>query len=132
MNIVITLPTILELAFEMGTKTIELRSQYPHHLNVGEDGFFVVQKGMKGVSIWCRVSQIETINCIQQFTVEHIRKINVSKEWIINYCKNKRRVYLWHVDKVIRFERPLTFDELCIERAPQSFVYAPLSHGESF
>lgn len=56
MNIIITLPTHLELAFEMGQKTIELRSQYPRHLRVGEDGFFVVQKGMKGVSIWCRIS----------------------------------------------------------------------------
>ena len=133
MNIVITLPKPLVIAIIEGTKTFEMRKCLPKHMKVGEDGFFVVEKGTKRIHCWCRVDEIQTVSGFFSLTKDICKKLAVSQQYVDNYRSGARFIYLWRIGKVIRFENgAVALNDLLVDRAPQSFAYCPLSFGESY
>lgn len=132
MNIVITLPPHLVEAFIRGEKTAELRKSYPLNLRIGEDGFFIVTKGTRNVSCWCRISQIKILKKGWTITDEDKQSLFVDSYWIEKYRKNQKQCYLWKTDKIKVLSPAISIKELMVERAPQQFAYCPLSFGESF
>lgn len=133
MNILITLPRNLIIAIIEGTKTFEMRKCLPKHMKVGEDGFFVIEKGTKKIRCWCRVDEIQTFNNFSPITNETCKMLAVSREYVDTYRSNAKFIYLWRIGKVKRFEDDfVTLEDLVVDRAPQSFAYCPLSYGESF
>lgn len=133
MNIVITLPKQLIIAIIEGTKTFEMRKCLPKHMKVGEDGFFVVEKGTKRIHCWCRVDDVRKVSGLFPLTNDTCKKLAVSQLYIDNYRSGAKFIYLWGIGKVKRFENgAVSLNDLLIDRAPQSFAYCPLSFGESY
>lgn len=130
MNILITLPKNLLEDILNGKKKYEMRKCIPKQMRIGEDGFFVVEKGTDNVRCWCRVDEVREAN-INYFSGKMLApKLCVSEEYIIRYAKGKK-VYLWKIGKVIMIEY-LKRQSLIIDRNPQQFAYCPLSYGESY
>ena len=133
MNIVITLSLPLIQAIIEGRKTYEMRKAIPKHLRVGEDGFFVVEKGSKRIHCWCRVDEIQHVSGLFSLTEDTCKMLAVSKEYVDTYRSNAKYIYLWRIGKVTRFEDgAVTLEDLVVDRAPQSFAYTPLSYGMSY
>lgn len=132
MNILITLPKDLIESIISGKKKFEMRKSLPKYMNIGEDGFFVVEKGTDEVRCWCRVDEIRE-TWINFFSSKwYAEQICVSEEFIEIYARGKK-VYLWKIGKVIIFEKDsLIRDSLMIDKNPQQFAYCPLSFGESY
>ena len=137
MNIAITLPHRFVQAIIDGEKTIEMRKSYPKHCYAGEDGFFVIEKGTDNIICWCRVNTffvIDTsLDCLVELQYDNWgSKICVSRKEFFDYCKKSSEIYLWFIDKVKIFSKPLHKEDLIIDKNPQSYCYTPLSYGESF
>lgn len=133
MNVAITLPKKLTDAILNGEKLFEMRKVMPRHLRIGEDGFFVVDKGTRNVRCWCRVDEIQTISTAFSVTRDIRKKLAVSRQYVDKYRSGAKFIYLWRIGKVIRFEdSKVTLKDLVIDRTPQSFAYCPYSYGESF
>ena len=82
---------------------------------------------------WCRVDKILKSCEPLDVCFYYAGKLGVSSEYIKEYMANKKQVYLWHIGKVKEFlPHAVILDDLLVDRAPQQFVYAPLSHGESY
>lgn len=130
MNILITLPRHLIDKIMSGEKQFEMRKCLPKHMKIGEDGFFVVEKGTDEVKCWCRVDNaFETdIKCYSLALLSS--QLCVSEEYIRKYASNKK-VYLWEIGKVIVLEC-LKRESLIVDKNPQQFAYTPLSYGESY
>ena len=130
MNILITLPNNLIKKIISGDKRYEMRKYLPKQMKIGEDGFFVVEKGTDDVRCWCRVDDAfqTDVNSYNKKLLSS--QLCVSEDYIKKYA-NSKKVYLWVIGKVIVFDG-LNRDELIVDRNPQWFAYAPLSHGESF
>lgn len=107
-----------------------MRKCLPKDMKIGEDGFFVVEKGTDDVKCWCRVDEIREVHmdyfCAKWFA----QFLCVSEEYILKYAKNEK-VYLWKIGKVIVIE-DLKRHSLIVDRNPQQFAYCPLSYGESY
>lgn len=129
MNVLITLPKQLIDKIISGEKKYEMRKWFPKFMRLGEDGFFVVEKGTDKIRCWCRVEY-----CFKMYGCHCegwlFSRLCVSKEYIRKYSKGKQ-VYLWRIGKVKVFES-LKRDPLLIKRNPQQFAYCPLSYGESY
>ena len=133
MNVVITLPKELIDAICDGTKTVEMRKVKPWLLRLGEDGFFCVEKGTRHVRCWCRVDRIMKSSDCLDVRFHYAGKLGVRDEYIREYMKGGKTVYLWHIGKVKEFlPHAVILDDLYVDRAPQQFVYCPLSRGESY
>lgn len=137
MNVAITLPYRFVNAIISGKKTVEMRKSYPRHCYAGEDGFFVIEKNTDDVICWCKVSQYRAINTsldlfIEMSYEEWGSKICVSRREFYDYCKKSDYIFLWFIEKVKVFEKPLHKEDLIINKNPQSYCYTPLSYGESF
>ena len=105
----------------------------PRFLHQGEDGFFVVDKGTKNIRCWCRVDEIQIVSGLFSLTKEMCEMLAVSQQYVENYRSGAKFIYLWRIGKVKHFEDgAITLADLIVDRAPQSFVYCPLSFGESF
>ena len=133
MNILITLPKNLIEKIISGEKRYEMRKCLPKHMKIGEDGFFVVEKGTDIVRCWCRVDKIITLNLVM---TEKIAKglskdLCVSPQFILNYSRTGNDVRLWKIGKVIKIQ-DLYRDSLIVDKNPQQFAYCPLSYGESY
>ena len=110
-----------------------MRKCLPKHMKVGEDGFFVVEKGTKRIHCWCRVDEVQTVSGLFSLTKDTCKKLAVSQQYVDNYRSGARFIYLWRIGKVIRFEKgAVALNDLLVVRAPQSFAYCPLSFGESY
>ena len=133
MNVLITLPPHLIEAIILGRKTIELRKSRPTLMKIKEDGFFCVEKGTKEVRCWCRCDDME-IRCardINPFSL--VDSVCVDEGYIRKYLNKANLAYLWHIGKVIEFERgSLSIHSLLVDKNPQQFAYCPLSYGESY
>lgn len=136
MNILITLSKDLIDKIILGEKKFEMRKCLPKHINIGEDGFFVVEKGTDDVRCWCRVDDYY-YTLIDQYSAGWFanleglaERVCVSTDYIEKYA-NGKKVYLWKIGKVNVFEC-LKRDSLIVDRNPQQFVYCPLSNGESY
>jgi hypothetical protein len=113
-----------------GEKKYEMRKCLPKNMKLGEDGFFVVEKGTDNVRCWCRVDKaLETY--IDNYSAEwFVSRLCVPEEYVKRYA-NGRKVYLWGIGKVVKFEC-LCRGSLFVDRNPQQFAYCPLSYGESY
>ena len=124
MNILITLPKHLIEYIINGKKEF-----LPKLMEIGKDGFFVVEKGTDDVKCWCKVDEVrETYidNCSARLFAS---RLCVPVEYIEKYA-NGEKVYLWKIGKVIVFDS-LKRASLIVDRNPQQFTYCALSHGES-
>lgn len=130
MNILITLPSYLIQKIIAGEKEFEMRKCLPKQMKIGEDGFFVVEKGTNDVRCWCRVDEVRETYIDQNSSELLTHRLCVSEEYIKNYA-NSKKVYLWKIGKVIEFEIFIR-DWLLVDKNPQQFAYCYLSYGESF
>lgn len=130
MNILITLRNNLLKKIISGEKKFEMRKCLPKHMKIGEDGFFVVERGTDDVKCWCRVDEIRTIYIDHYSAGRYASQLCVPEEYIKKYA-NRKKVYLWKIGKVIAIEN-LKRDSLFVDRNPQQFAYCPLSSGESY
>ena len=131
MNILITLPKELITEILSGNKEFEMRKCLPKNLKVGEDGFFVVEKGTDLIRCWCRVDSITNVKMTKERAMYYSGSLGVTQQFILRYAPPGTRVYLWKIGKTIEF-CDLHRGYLVIDRNPQQFAYAPLSYGESF
>lgn len=130
MNILITLPKELIEQILSGQKKYEMRKCLPKHMKIGQDGFFVVEKGTNDVRCWCRVDKY-TYTFVDHYSASWLAsRVCVPVEWIEQYA-NGKKVYLWHIGKVIKIEC-LCRESLYVDKNPQQFAYCPLSYGESY
>lgn len=130
MNILITLPKKLIDKIISGEKKYEMRKCLPKYMRIGEDGFFVVEKGTDNIRCWCRVDRAVK-GFVSRYSAAYFEPyLCVPKKYIREYAKDKG-VYLWKIGKVKVFES-LKRDPLLIKRNPQQFAYCPLSYGESY
>lgn len=130
MNILITLPNDLIEKIISGDKKFEMRKCLPKLMKIGEDGFFVVEKGTNDVRCWCRVDEVRETSIDHYSAGRFASRLCVSEEYIKNYA-NREKVYLWKIGKVIVIEC-LKRDSLIVDRNPQQYAYCPLSYGESY
>lgn len=131
MNVLITLPKKLIDSIISGDKKIEMRKCMPKHMTLGEDGFFVVEKGTDNVRCWCRVDKINHIYLLDCFSVSWFaRRLCVPVEYVNKYADGKK-VYLWYIGKVIVLN-DLCRGSLFVDKNPQQFAYCPLSYGQSY
>ena len=130
MNILITLPKDLLEKIMSGEKKFEMRKCLPKNMKLGEDGFFVVEKGTDEVRCWCRVDEIRKEVMGHYLAGCFANDLGVSREYIVKYS-NGGEVYLWRIGKVIAIEC-LKRDSLFVDKNPQQFAYCPLSYGESY
>lgn len=130
MNILITLPKNLIEKIISGKKIFEMRKCLPKHMRIGEDGFFVVEKGTDEVRCWCRVDKaIETY--LDHYSADWFAsRLCVPEDYMERYA-NGKKVYLWEIGKVIEIEC-LKRDSLFVGNNPKQFAYCPLSYGESY
>ncbi len=131
MNTIITLPGYLIDEIISGHKLYEMRKTKPRLMELGVDGFFVVQKGTDNVRCWCRVDKMIPFCITEKNALEYASVLCVSHEYILQYATVNTYVYLWAIGKVIVCE-DLIRDSLCVDYNPQSFAYTPLSYGESY
>lgn len=129
MNIMITLPKNILDKIISGEKLYEMRKCLPIYMGIGDDGFFVVEKGTDDVRCWCRVDYVRAVYMDHLNAKCFASRLCVSEEYIEKYA-NGEYVYLWRIGKVITFEH-LKRDSLLVDRNPQQFTYCPLSFGES-
>ena len=128
MNILITLPRHLIEKIMSGEKQFEMRKCLPKQMKIGEDGFFVVEKGTGAVRCWCRVDNAFETDTKSYSTALLSSQLCVPEEYIRKYANNKK-VYLWEIGKVIALDG-LEREMLNVDKNPQQFVYCPLSYGE--
>lgn len=130
MNILITLPKFLLEYIISGEKEYEMRKCLPKDMEIGVDGFFVVEKGTDVIRCWCRVDGVRE-NYIDHYSAERLApRLCVPVEYIERYANNKK-VYLWKIGETIELQG-LKRDTLCADRNPQQFAYCPFSFGRSF
>lgn len=130
MNILVTLPKHLLEKIMSGEKTIEMRKCLPRLMRIGEDGFYIVEKGTNNVRCWCRVDDVYEVIINHNVAMGYASRLCVSTAYIEKYA-NGKKVYLWRIGKVITFDS-LKRETLLVDKNPQQFAYCPLSDGESF
>lgn len=131
MNVLITLQKELIDKIISGEKKFEMRKCLPKLMKLGEDGFFVVEKGTDEVRCWCRVDAITMPAITKETAEEYSKDLCVSPQYILNYVSKGPNVYLWEISKVIQLQ-DLTRGSLFVDKNPQQFAYCPLSYGESY
>lgn len=130
MNVLITLPKKLIDAIISGDKRYEMRKCIPKNMTLGEDGFFVVEKGTDIIRCWCRVDKI-TGTYVDNYSIDwFVSRLCVPADFIEKYASG-RIVYLWSISKVIVL-KDLCRDSLFVDKNPQQFAYCPLSYGQSY
>lgn len=113
-----------------GEKEFEMRKCLPKDMKIGEDGFFVVEKGTDEVRCWCRVDKaIETF--LDNYSADwYASRLCVPEDYVVRYA-NGKKVFLWKIGKVIKLQN-LKRGSLIIDKNPQQFAYCPRCHGEDF
>ncbi len=130
MNILITLPKHLIESIIRREKIYEMRKSLPKMMRIGEDGFFVVEKGTSKVRCWCRVDTVYGTRIDYYYASWYVSHLCVDEEYIKRYAGDKK-VYLWKIGKVIEIN-DLDRSSLFVDKNPQQFAYCPLSYGESY
>lgn len=124
MNILITLPKHLIDKIISGEKKYEMRKCLPKYMRIGEDGFFVVEKGTDKIRCWCRVDRAIKGFASGYSAAYFAPYLCVPQAYIRRYAKDKM-VYLWKIGKVVTFTG-LKRDPLLFKRNPQQFAYCVL------
>lgn len=123
MNILITLPKNLINKIISGEKDFEMRKCFPKYMEIGKEGFYIVEKGTDNVRCWCRVDDITGHYINPYYAGWFAQHLCVSEEYIEKYA-NGKKVYLWKIGKV-KMIYGLSRISLCIDKNPQQFVYTP-------
>jgi hypothetical protein len=131
MNILITLPKHLLDKIISGEKKFEMRKCLPKNMKLGEDGFFVVEKGTDEVRCWCRVDRCIVVAMTAITAIQYAGLLGVSPVFVLNYAPIGTKVYMWEVSKVVKIQ-DLCRGSLFVDKNPQQFAYCPLSYGESY
>ena len=131
MNVLITLPKHLIEKIISGEKKFEMRKCLPKNMKLGEDGFFIVEKGTDEVRCWCRVDSVIEMNMNEWLSEYYSKDLCVTPQFILDYAPVGTKVYLWQIGK-INVLRVLCRDSLFVDKNPQQFAYCPLSYGESY
>ena len=131
MNILITLPKHLIDKIISGEKKFEMRKCLPKHIKIGEDGFFVVEKGTDEVRCWCRVDNYMDGTMTEGQARKFSKDLCVTPQFILDYAPVGTTVYLWQIGKV-KVLQDLCRGSLFVDKNPQQFSYCPLSYGESY
>lgn len=133
MNVLITLPKNLIDTIISGEKTFEMRAVKPHLMKCSEDGFFCVEKGTDNVLCWCQCDYTLKLDVDEVRPDYWSERLAIDEGFVVQYCSNKRSVYMWHIAEVVEFEGGgIKRDELYVDRNPQQFAYCPLSFGRSY
>lgn len=130
MNILITLPKDLLENIIWGRKQFEMRKCLPEQMTIGDDGFFVVEKGTDKIRCWCRVDSYRYVSINYYSAIYYAHRLCVPEEYVHKYA-NGKKVFLWKIGKVIEFKN-LKREWLQVNRNPQQYVYCPFSYGEPF
>lgn len=131
MNVLITLPKELIDKILSGEKNAEMRKCLPKFMKIGEDGFFMVEKGTDDIRGWCRVDGYLKTVTNKDGTKIRSEGLGVTYPYIMAYAPPGTTVYLWKIGKVIKLDR-MKRRSLMVDRNPQQFAYCPLSYGESW
>lgn len=131
MNILITLPKHLLDKILSGEKKYEMRKCLPKNMKLGEDGFFVVEKGTDEVRCWCRVDSVIHTGMNAYVAERFSDDLCVTPQFILNYAPVGKDVWLWQIGKVVELQ-DLCRKSLVVDKNPQQFAYCPLSYGESY
>ena len=131
MNVLITLPKHLIDKILSGEKTYEMRKCLPKNMKIGEDGFFVVEKGTDEVRCWCRVDSVIHTGMNAYVAEQFSDDLCVTPQFILNYAPVGQDVCLWQIGKVVELQ-DICRNSLCIDKNPQQFAYCQLSYGESY
>lgn len=123
MNVLITLPRHLIDKILSGEKKCEMRKCLPRQMELGIDGFFVVEKGTDMIRCWCRVDVVREVYADSDCIDEFVPIVCVPREYIEKYAGSSK-VYLWQIGKVVHFDclQRLSF---CADKNPQQFSYTP-------
>lgn len=122
MNVLITLPRHLLDKILAGEKLFEMRKSVPRKMVIGQEGFFVVEKGTDQVRCWCRVDEIIECRMTEIKAAVLSSSLCVSPEFIINYAPVGKKVFLWHIDIVIQLHG-ISRTLLLGDTNPQSYAY---------
>lgn len=129
MNILITLPKHLIESILSGQKRYEMRKCIAKYMELGTDGFFVVEKGTNKIRCWCRIDSIIG-QCMSVDEAKRLSKVLcVTTEYILDYAHVGTTVYLWKIGKVVKFVG-LHRESLQICKNPQQFSYCHMSYEE--
>ena len=131
MNIIITLPKHLIDKILSGEKKYEMRKCLPKNMKIGEDGFFVVEKGTDNVRCWCRVDMVLHTGMNAYVAEQFSDDLCVTMKFILNYAPAGKDVWFWQIGKV-KVLQDLGRSSLFVDKNPQQFAYCPLSYGESY
>lgn len=126
MNILITLPKNLVEKIISGEKMFEMRKCLPKKMRIGEDGFFVVEKGTSKIRCWCRVDAVMKTYIDHNNARYMAARVCASPEFLIQYA-NRKKVYLWLIGKV-EISEGLDRSSLKIDKNPQQFTYCSIHH----
>lgn len=124
MDVLITLPKNLVEKILSGEKTIEMRKSSPLKLEVGHDGFFVVEKGTKNVRCWCRIGSLLEAQMSHYLAEYYKTEICVGNDYMMRYAPCGKWISLWFISEVRELFH-VTTDDLEVHSNPQSFVYVP-------
>lgn len=131
MNVLITLPKELIDKILSGEKTAEMRKCFPNFMDIGKDGFFMVEKGTDDIRGWCRVDGVLKTAVSEDGMKIYAESLGVTHPYIMAYASPGTKVCLWKIGKVIKIDR-MKRRSLMVDRNPQQFAYCPLSYGESW
>ena len=114
-----------------GEKKYEMRKCLPNNLKLGEDGFFIVEKGTDKVKCWCRVDSTISMTMNEFASQWCCDDLCVTPEFILNYAPIGTKVYILEIGKV-NLLQDLCRNSLFVYKNPQQFAYCRLSYGESY
>lgn len=129
MNIIITLPINLIEKIEDGEKTIELRKNCPSNFHPQKDVVYICEKGKKNVVGYMVVSHIVHATNWLKTWEDFGSDIGVPFDWYFEYAADAEKLYLYFIEKFVRFDRPLGLLPYFLKcTPPQSYTYTSVKY----
>lgn len=127
-HIIITLPDYLWEKIVKKEKRIELRSRFPLSFSFKNSKCYVVRKGTHDVVGYFKITEISEYKPDSYIPIGLARLLGVTFKWLVSYCRNKKKLYLWHIGEVHEFPEPIDARQAFgISTNPQSFIYTDIS-----
>ena len=133
MNVIITMPAELICEILEGRKTIEARKTIPTRLNENTDWVYVCCAGQRKVMVAFQVSKFQRTNDGLGVWSKLGGKIRCHYAWWVEYTKDKRTIFFWHITNVHAIElQTAAWLNLVKDKNPQSFKYTNITLDESW
>lgn len=127
-HIIITLPAYLWEKIVKKEKRIELRSNFPRSFSFENSKCYVVIKGTPALVGYFKITEISDYNPDGYIPKSFADYLGVTLKWLVSYCRNKKKLYLWHIGEVHEFPEPIDARQTFgISTNPQSFIYTDIS-----